>query len=89
MFLKKGLIAALFLLFASIAAAESVNINSADAQALASLKGVGPAKAAAIIAYRDANGPFSSVEELVEVRGIGEKTVEMNKQMLTVSDEAE
>jgi competence protein ComEA len=88
MFFKKGLIAALFLFFASIASAESVNINSADAQALASLKGVGPAKAAAIIAYRDANGPFSSVEELIEVRGIGEKTVEMNKQKLTVSDEA-
>lgn len=88
MFLKKGLIAALFLFFASIAAADSVNINSADAQALASLKGVGPAKAAAIIAYRDANGPFSSVEDLIQVRGIGEKTVETNKEMLSVSDEA-
>lgn len=85
----KTLIGALFMLFASIAAAESVNINSADAKALASLKGVGPAKAAAIIADRDANGPFASVEELDRVRGIGQKTIEINKAMLTVSDEAE
>lgn len=89
MLFGKHLIGAMLMLFASIAAAESVNINSADAQALAALKGVGPAKAAAIIADRDANGPFSSVEDLMRVRGIGEKTVEMNKDTMTVGNESE
>ncbi|MBA2491079.1 MAG: helix-hairpin-helix domain-containing protein [Gammaproteobacteria bacterium] len=89
MLFRKYLISALFMLFASVAAAESININSADAQGLAELKGVGPAKAAAIIADRDANGPYGSVQELDRVKGIGQKTIEMNMEMLSVSDEAE
>ena len=52
-----------------------VNINTATAEELETLKGIGPAKARAIVAYRDANGPFSSVEELTNVSGIGEKTL--------------
>jgi len=74
-------------LFCSICFAGPVNINSADVQTLAALKGIGPAKSAAIVADRDANGPFKSVEDLLRVKGIGEKTVEMNRDMMTVIDE--
>lgn len=50
-----------------------VNINSATAEELDSLPGVGPSTAAAIVEDRDANGPFPSVEDLMRVSGIGEK----------------
>ncbi|CAN7201758.1 helix-hairpin-helix domain-containing protein [Pseudoxanthomonas sp. LjRoot143] len=72
---------ALSLLFAVQAmAAEKVNINTADAAALDRvLIGVGPAKAAAIIEYRKANGPFKSAEELAMVKGIGLSTIEQNR----------
>jgi len=61
-------------------AAEKVNINTADAAALDRvLIGVGPAKAAAIVEYRKANGPFKSAEELAMVKGIGLSTVEQNR----------
>ena len=88
MLFRKHLIGALFMLFASVAAAESVNIKSADARTLADLKGVGPAKAAAIIADRD-DGPYMSIEELARVKGIGDKTVEMNKDMMTIGEVSE
>ena len=73
--------AALSLLFAVQAmATEKVNINTADAAALDRvLVGVGPAKAAAIIEYRKANGPFKSAEELAMVKGIGLSTIEQNR----------
>ena len=48
-----------------------ININSADAAQLETLDGVGPATAKAIVEWREANGPFRSVEQLMEVRGIG------------------
>jgi competence protein ComEA len=85
--LKLILSASLFLL-SSICFAGPVNINNADMETLASLKGVGPAKAAAIIADRDANGPFTSIEDLLRVKGIGERTVEWNRDALTITDEA-
>ncbi|GAE31678.1 helix-hairpin-helix domain-containing protein [Alkalihalobacillus hemicellulosilyticus] len=53
-----------------------VFINTADEKELETLPGIGPQKAAAIIAYREENGPFRSVEELQSVSGIGEKSVE-------------
>jgi competence protein ComEA len=55
---------------------KKININTASASELESLSGVGPSKAASIIAYREANGPFSSFDQLLEVRGIGQKTIE-------------
>ncbi|KPN20947.1 ComEA family DNA-binding protein [Luteimonas terrae] len=58
---------------------EKVNINTADAATLARvLHNVGQAKAEAIVAYRDENGPFRSAEQLAQVGGIGLKTVERN-----------
>lgn len=82
--------AALSLLFALQAhAAEKVNINTADAAALDRvLVGVGPAKAAAIIEYRKANGPFKSAEELAMVKGIGLSTVEQNRDRIELRDGA-
>ena len=67
-------------LVASIAAAGPVNINTADAETIsAELKGIGLAKARAIVEYRDKHGPFQSVEDLALVSGIGEQTVEQNR----------
>lgn len=64
--------------------AEAIDINSADASAIAAtITGIGPAKAEAIVAYREANGPFSSVEDLVLVKGIGGATLEKNRGKLT------
>ncbi|NMT61982.1 ComEA family DNA-binding protein [Marinobacter sp. W62] len=76
----------LFSLFAGFAHAEpaAININTADVAALASLNGIGQSKAEAIVAYRDANGPFQSSEDLANVKGIGERTVEKNAERLTV-----
>ena len=63
-----------------LAMAGPVNVNSADAETIsAELKGVGLAKAQAIVEFRKANGPFRSVDDLVLVKGIGERTVEINR----------
>lgn len=61
-----------------------VNINSADSQTLQEIPGVGPATAEKIIAYRTENGRFSSIEELKNVSGIGDKTFEKMKDKITV-----
>jgi len=61
-----------------------VNINTADAVALESLPGVGPAIASRIVAWRDENGPFRSVDELSAVSGIGEKTLDGLRDQATV-----
>ena len=53
-----------------------IDINSAGAEELDLLPGIGPVKAAAIIDYRAEHGPFSDVQELLEVPGIGEATLE-------------
>ncbi|MCL7463359.1 helix-hairpin-helix domain-containing protein [Pseudomonas sp. NW5] len=62
-----------------------VLINSADAEMLArELSGIGAAKAQAIVAYREANGPFAVVDELLEVRGIGPAILEKNRARLSL-----
>lgn len=62
-----------------------VNLNRATAEELDSkLPGIGPAKARAIVADREENGPFKSVDELVRVNGIGEKTLENIRDLVTV-----
>jgi competence protein ComEA len=66
-------------------AVATVNINTADAQTLAaSLKGVGELRANEIVRYREAYGPFASVDELTEVKGIGKSTLDMNRQAITL-----
>lgn len=61
-----------------------VDLNSATAEELDTLPGVGPATAAAILAYRDEHGRFASVDELLEVRGIGEAKLEQLRAAVTV-----
>lgn len=62
-----------------------VNVNTADAETLsAELKGVGISKAIAIVEYRKANGPFRSADDLAKVKGIGERTVEVNRPNILV-----
>jgi len=63
-----------------------VNINTADKAALEALPGIGPAKADAIIEYRQKMGAFKAVSDLEKVPGIGEKTVEQLKDKVTVGD---
>lgn len=75
------------LLCGSALAAELVNINTADAAALdAAMVNVGPAKAQAIVEYRRENGAFKSVEELALVKGIGLRTIELNRDRLTIGN---
>jgi len=62
-----------------------VNINTATVDELTSLPGVGPATAARIVEYREKNGGFKKVEDLMNVRGIGEKTFLKLKPLITVS----
>ncbi len=61
-----------------------VKINEATIEELEMLNGIGPAKAQAIIAYRDEHGPFQTVEDILEVSGIGEKTLDHFKDDLIV-----
>lgn len=71
------------------AVSERVNINTADAAALDRvLINVGPAKAEAIVAYRRANGPFRSIDQLALVKGIGLKTIERNRTRILLPSSA-
>ncbi len=81
----KPLLLSLLLCAGAAMASEPVDINSADAAQLDKvLIGVGAAKAEAIIEYRKANGPFKSADELANVKGIGLKTVERNRDLIKV-----
>ncbi len=68
------------LLMVQVVQAEPVNINTADATALAkALNGIGPAKAKAIVSYREKNGPFKSVDQLAMVEGMTQKLIDKNR----------
>jgi competence protein ComEA len=85
--LKTLLYTLLFLCSIPFAYADVVNINSADAPALAAnIVGVGEKRAEAIVAYRSEHGHFDSVDELTQVKGIGDKILEKNRENLRVSD---
>ena len=80
----------LFLILAVLVSVQGyagpVDINTADAGTLASaIDGVGEKKAATIVQYRETNGPFASVDELVNIKGIGAGTVDRNREKLTVT----
>jgi competence protein ComEA len=79
-------LALVWLLLPWFAAAGPVDINSADAETIAAeLKGVGLSKAKAIVEYRKKHGPFRSPGDLSLVKGIGERTVEINRSDIQVS----
>lgn len=69
------------------ALAGPVNVNTADAATIsAELKGIGPAKARAIVEYREKYGPFESIDDLTLVSGIGERTIEQNRADILLDD---
>ena len=63
-----------------------ININTASAEELTQLKGVGPSHAAGIVALREKNGPFKKPEDLVQVPRIGQKTFEKNKDLIIIQN---
>jgi competence protein ComEA len=75
------------LLLPLLSLAGPVNINTADAGTIAAeLNGVGLAKAKAIVEYRKKHGPFRSADDLSLVKGIGDRTVDINRADIRVSD---
>ena len=67
-------------------AAEPIDINTADKETLMAVRGVGERRAEAIIVYREKYGPFRTVDQLMEVEGIGQATLDANREMLTVGN---
>ncbi len=65
-------------------AADKININKADAEALQQLKKIGPTIASRIVEYRVKNGPFKSPEDIMNVKGIGQKTYDGIKNQIVV-----
>ena len=80
----KRLALALALALCSFAATAAINLNTATKEELVALPGIGPAKAQAILDHRTTHGPFKSIEELKDVKGIGAKRYEKIKGELTV-----
>ncbi len=68
----------------TLASMQQVNINEADADTLATLKGIGKDRALKIIEYREQNGPFQKPEDIMKVKGIGQKIFEENKELITL-----
>ncbi len=66
-----------------------IDVNTADTETLELLPGIGPEKAAAIVAWREENGPFSQPEDLLEVSGIGEATLEEIRSLIVCGDGTE
>ena len=84
-YILTALIAAFFTFAAW--AAQPVNVNTASAEEIAeNLKGIGVSKAEKIVEYREANGNFIHVDELVNVKGIGVRTVDQNRGMILLED---
>ena len=65
-------------------AAEKINLNTATLEELMTLERIGPKYAQRIIDYRETNGPFEKIEDIMKVKGIGPKTFEANKDRITV-----
>lgn len=64
-----------------------ININNATQEELAQLKGVGEKLAKRVIEYREQHGPFEKIEDILKVKGLGEKFLEENQARITVGEE--
>lgn len=84
--MNKWLLGMLLLLGYGVQVLAAVNINTASEQELQAVRGIGAGKARAIVEYREAYGPFKTVDDLKNVKGFGEKSVARLKQSLTTSD---
>lgn len=88
--MNKWIIAVITALTPLLVFAGPVNVNKADAETIArELQGVGPSKARAIVEYRETNGPFESVNDLLKVQGIGPKVLEDNRKNILLEDDTE
>jgi competence protein ComEA len=89
MYIFRNLIIALALVMgltgAALADDHSVNINTATAEELTELAGIGEKKAAAIVRHREAHGYFSSADDLAAIKGIGQKTIDGFRQQVEVT----
>lgn len=89
LFLILAFTVSLFLTHGAVAdggqASVSININTADTVELSSLPGIGASKAAAIIDYRTEHGPFTSVDEITNVRGVGNNILEKIRDLLRLN----
>ena len=75
------------LAFVSVALAvqsEKININKASVEELIKLKKIGQKYAERIVAYREKNGPFAKPEDIINVKGIGQKTFDLNADIITI-----
>lgn len=76
------------LLLPFVVLAGPVNVNTADAETIStSLQGVGLSKARAIVEYRQKHGPFKSADDLSLVKGIGDRTVELNRDNILIASD--
>lgn len=84
--MKKLYLTIMLVLFFATAAFAKVNINTANADELATLAGIGKVKAEAIVTYRSTNGNFKTVDDLTKVKGIGSKNLEKIKPEITLGE---
>ena len=91
--MKKVLVALFLVCFLAVTAAPAVmaadgkiNINAASVDELTQLQKVGPKTAERIVAYRQAHGPFKTIDDLKNVKGVGDKILELNKERITIGD---
>ena len=71
------------------APAQSVNVNTATVAQFEALPGIGPSMAQRIVAYREKNGPFKKLEDLMNIQGIGEKSFLKLRPLLTINGQSD
>lgn len=86
--ITRTLLATCMLTISGLSFAGPVNVNTADAKTIAKeLHGVGEAKAEMIVAYRNEHGPFSNADQLRQIKGIGKKTIDRNREYIRLKDD--